>query len=203
MRHLSIIRLSAIFALISILFSCTNMSKEKNLIKDYEQNFDGTITDLSLKIHDIERTRTIFASDSLTIASKYLETKRASKIAELKIAISGDKEDIRISAKKLTDRKKLYEWEINYFENKIASKEESIKNWQDAIANYEGDCKNTFLEETYNNVQKYKANPSSILAYEYKVTYSIKNPFLNNVKQTITKNYIINPSLTKILDVSE
>jgi len=199
MAQLSLKNLITIFGVFLLFSSCMNMQTEKRLIADYEQNFDGTITDLSLKILKIERLRAILASDSLIIAREYLETKRASKIQEFKIYINSDMESIRDYESKLANRKNLYDFEIKSYEDNIAAKEKSIKNWEASILNYEGTCKDTFLEETYKNVQNYEANLGEILAYEYKVTYSIKNPFLNNVKQTLTKNYFFDGGLTKII----
>jgi hypothetical protein len=47
--------------------------------------------------------------------------------------------------------------------------------------------------------QKYTDKPDEILATQYKATYTIQNPLLNNAEQTLTKHYYFNPESTKIL----
>jgi hypothetical protein len=46
---------------------------------------------------------------------------------------------------------------------------------------------------------KYEGNPEQVLAKKYKATYSIENPILNNVKQTISKVYYFAPDISAIL----
>lgn len=52
-----------------------------------------------------------------------------------------------------------------------------------------------------NKIEKYSKVKDSILAREYKCTYTIINPLLNGIKQTLTKSYTINSDETKILSV--
>ena len=78
---------------------------------------------------------------------------------------------------------------------------EIIEHDQSVIDLYNGDCKGTFLEPVLSKINIFESKPDSIIAKEYDVTYTILNPMLNNVKQTLSKTYYINSDITKILKV--
>ena len=59
--------------------------------------------------------------------------------------------------------------------------------------------KSVYAEGAKKRYEKYKAMNNAKLSDVYQATYTIKNPLLNNVEQTITKNYYTNKEGTKII----
>ena len=85
---------------------------------------------------------------------------------------------------------------------KILSQKQLLFFEDENIELYKEDCKGTPLEETYNKIKELENNDlDSILSKEYDVIYTINNPMLNNVEQTISKKYYFNSNITKILKV--
>lgn len=172
-----------------ILVSCSP-SKEELLISDFEQTIGNTKTNLNLKFNKLEFIKNITWKDSLDFYIEYFEKKRDEKINELEESIQMNKNILNTITIEPIKIFKSKEFEI---ENKKK---------QSQIDLYKSDCKGTFLEEVYSIINTPNLNRDSILSKVYDVVYTIKNPMLNNVEQTISKTYYLNSDLTKILDVS-
>lgn len=198
----SLLHLGCFIGIVFTSLSCSKMQQEKDLISKYEQNFMGTQIDLGLTIDEIQRIKVIIASDSLLTLKTYLEEKRADIIVEFKsvnISHSVKLEDYKNKLKQrgLSDfQKETYKTRLEMYENFI---NKTLK----AIENFKGDCTNTFLEQTVIKVNAFEANPDSVLAIEYQVKYTIKNPQLNNAKQTLLKKYYFDEMLTKIIKTEQ
>ena len=119
------------------LVSCSPTNEER-VIMDFEQNINGTKTDLSMKIKTLEKVGVVTAADSATILDEKIKKGTERRIGHYKM------EEVNM------------DWLAT---NKI-----------------------------------YKSKPDSVLLTKYKCTYTIKNPFLNNVEQELTKLYHISNS---------
>ena len=169
-----------ILFVVALFSSCSNDPREQ-IISDYEQTSGDTKTDLSLNVLEIIELGSVNAIDSLKILVPNFEAKKREHINFLMERIEEDKKSPAISS----------------------TNEMTIKIWEDGIKKYESDCKGTFLEEDYNRIKRLESDTSKILYNKVKVTYSIKNPFLNNVKQELTKVYMFTPDNKIILGVIE
>lgn len=199
-----------------ILVSCSQ-SKEELLISDYEQTIGNTKTNLNLKFEKVEFIKDITTKDSLEILRKYFNEKRDKKIKEFEFEINSD-EMSNEKFKNIINNDKTNNNEIDNILNdfiygNVSKKELQIsinENKINIIQNryniklYKGDCKGTPLEETYNKIKELEnKNLDSILSKEYDVVYTIKNPFLNNVEQTISRKYYFNSDISRILKVTK
>ena len=183
-----------------LLVSCSP-SKEEQLISDYEQTIGNTKTNLNLKFEKVEFVKDITSKDSLLFLTKDFNKKRENIINKIESLIesyekmiSGNKK-LKRELKGVKIKKTTQEW--------IDKDIKNIEKNRVKIELYNGDCKGTFLELTYNKIKKLETNLDSILCKEYSVVYTINNPMLNNVEQTISKKYFINSEKSKILKVSK
>ena len=176
-----------IYLFVSLVFFSCSMSKEELLISEYEQTLENTKTDLNLKFKKLEFVKNITWKDSLSLLKKYFDKSR--------------KERIKYEENEIIELNKKIKNRIKYGSS-YSIYEEIIKVKQKHIESFKGDCKGTYLEKTYLKIHNSNLNSDSILSKEYDVIYTIQNPLLNNVKQTIFKKYYLNSDLTKILKVN-
>jgi hypothetical protein len=169
-----------------ILFSCSP-SKVEKLISDYEQTIGNTKTDLSLKIQELKEIGKITGKDSSDFYKSKIDSFKTLMYPHSNIdTISSFK--IYIDASKLAnDWKRLNE---EYPDYKYLKKAEL---WND----FKTEFKSFDLK-----FSEYKEKNDSVLAIKYNCTYTIKNPLLNNAKQTISKTYYVSKDLNKILKTS-
>lgn len=167
-----------------LLLSCTP-SKIEKLISDYEQTIGNTKTDLSLKIHELKEVQKITGKDS----SNFFKAKVDSTIKIL----SGDKIKTFKSINGTLDtlvNSYTHILEMDYSDFYA----EKLKYWSEI---------RTKLRINNLKAFKYEIVNDSILAIKYNCTYTIKNPILNNAKQTISKSYYVSKNLSKVLKTSE
>lgn len=182
------------------LISCSP-SKEEQLISDYEQTIGNTKTNLNLKFNKVEFVKDITSKDSLDNLIKYFNEEQGNMIKKIERDLKLSEENLVVN-KKILNILKDYEFSRKMYQKKIDSLELIIKVSHEYIEKYNGDCKGTFLEETLNKINKLETNLDSVLSKEYDVVYTINNPLLNNVEQTISKTYFIDSDLTKIIKVT-
>lgn len=182
-----------------ILISCSQ-SKEELLISDYEQTIGNTKTNLNLKFNKFEFIKDITWKDSLELLTVYFKEKKEKKIEQFEILKNSDIDDLE--SYKVYLKKEKYNSNKVMLKEYIDEREKSIQGYNESIELYNGDCKGTFLEDVYSKINNPNLNGDSILSKVYDVVYTIKNPLLNNVEQTISKTYYLNSDLTKILKVS-
>lgn len=176
-----------------IIFTSCSLSKEKQLISDYEQTIGNTKTDLNLKFEKVEFVKDITSKDSSDFLTKFVNEEKEKEIKNLTELIDIDEETIQIFRES-----GLSEEMIN-----VIAKEtfQQIENNKSILQLYNEDCRRTPLEPILIKINKLETNLDSVLCKEYDVTYTIENPFLNNAKQTLSKIYYINSDITKILKV--
>ena len=181
------------FALIIglIIFTSCSTPPEKQLVSNYEQRIGNTPTDLNLKFQKFEFIKDLTGRDSAIILTKYFEEKKLNKITIMQEGIDINNSEIESYKKVFTDQSM-----VDLLQEPLIKQNERS---QSIINLYNGDCKGTFLEPILIKISDFESKPDSILAKEYNVTYTILNPMLNNVKQTISKTYFINTDITKIL----
>ncbi len=188
---------SYLIILVIALFSCTQSPVEK-LICDYEQKIDGTTTDLSLKIKELKEVGFITALDSakiyeekfniesikmIEVTSAYINTLEV-EISEYKRAIK----DPILNVMHSDYKKRLIELQKKHIETNAT------------LVQYKnGDFSGTIYKELENKAVEFKKLGAEKLVLVYECTYSIKNPFLNGVSQTLHKSYHITSDLTKII----
>ncbi len=181
-----------------LLISCSP-SKEELLISDYEQTIGNTKTNLNLKFVKVEFVKDVTSNDSLEVLSKHFNEKKEKKIKQLKELMEMDNKIIKgYEQIRSTDP-----YMKDFYKGRITNLKESVQRRDKSIDTYNGDCKGTFLELMYNKINKLETNLDSVLSKKYNVVYTINNPMLNNVEQTLTKTYYFNSNITEILNVSK
>lgn len=165
--------------------SCLQNGRQKQLISDREQTIGGTKTDLSLKIKSLKKVKTITAKDSCDYMMKGYE-----------------------------------KWNLDSINTEINRSKDMYKLYSDSAAMVDAgtiDLKDSYFhihKEYYNNMsgiyysnvtlleraKEYYENPSKTLANIWNCTYTIKNPFLNNIEQELTKQYLFNADNSYIID---
>jgi len=153
------------------------------LISDHEQTLENTKIDLSLEIQELNKTGYILNRDSLNYYN--------SKLDSIKRII-----DNRLH-KKLTDysvTEKVIDSVKEYYS--ILNAKTFSKSSLDSflVWSHRG-----MIMSIYQIKSGQFFDDDSIYVNKWLCTYSIKNPFLNNVKQTITKTYLIYPDESGIL----
>ena len=117
------------------------------------------------------------------------------------------KERITSEEERLSDYEKELknsgdEYDTTHILYNIKTEKESIERATNAINVYNGDCKGTFLEETFIAIEEYEKKPDAILSVKYKVSYSLTNPILK-VKQTFDRCFYTNRSGTEFMKEAE
>lgn len=180
-------KISKIKLLIPILFfglvtlsSC--LDEREKLIKDYEERIGDTITDLSLKISKLEFVGTITGLDSanILIINKF---DKLITIDSLSKRIMGDNIRLTTLINELQDENGEFIYDDDY---------DFVTHLQERIRH------NTKL---LNDVNNYNLEGDKILVNKWECIYTIKNPRLNGVKQTITKTYGMDSSNQGVLTV--
>lgn len=193
MRNLTIL----LACLSIILFSC-QADPVAELISDYEQRIGGAKTDLSLKIISLKETGPVTGADSL----KFYEKEYKATHDEVVEAYNnyenlfddyiGKSDSLRDRMNELNKRK--YSSSINR-KVKTALAEHTI--YLDSAKRILG--KKEPLNKAYIKLTHYQARRDSLLGYKYECNYSLLNPLLNNVKQELSKEYVLNKQKSKIL----
>lgn len=182
--------------LAGVLLSC-GPSKVEKLILAYEQTIGNTKTDLSMKIQKLKDVGKITGNDSLKVLLSTFEIKKAEKIEYLTKSIKQD------SILLLKSKKDASDPDVGFiYQSSVELYSDLIKSSKKAIEIYKTDCKGTFLEISFQEIKKYESIKDSVLEIKYDCTYTIKNPFLNNVTQTIKKTYYISSDLNKVISTS-
>ena len=185
---------------ILILFASCQQSKQEKAIQDYVEDFNGTKTDLSFKVKSLDKVRDINGKDSVSYLLKEIGDTASLEYLEKMIAVFDsicERYDSIASyyAKQLDEEygkaigKKNYEL-INLFD-------EGNRRYSEKAH----DKKGTYIELCVlkANIKTYQNKGDSILVAEWKCTYTVKNPFLNNVSQQITKTFYLSPDNKVIL----
>ncbi|MGD9930251.1 MAG: hypothetical protein AB7U05_09535 [Mangrovibacterium sp.] len=178
-----------LIAFAMLVFSCTP-NKVETLISDYEQTIENTKTDLSLKIEKLKQNGIISASDSINFYQNQLDSlKRQTYSDKSKSDTLSNKYLVQILNEAYIRTSTSY---VNYGGQIL---KEASKRDEEMF----------MLAERYDKAlnEMLKKPSNEILAKKYNCTYTIKNPILNNAKQTIIKNYLIAPDESKILKVLE
>ena len=188
-----------LLVLFTALMFISCQTTEKKLIKDHEQTLGDTKIDTDISFNSLDEVQVITAKDSLKILETYLEEKRVNKIEELSEMIElyqdyVDKYTIEVDEAEYQSMKDIYQELLDL-------KKESIESYKLALINYQGDCKDTFLEPVIAQIEDYKKRGDEVLFSKYKANFTANNPFLNNIKQEITREYYISADKTKIMTV--
>lgn len=179
------------------IFSC-GKSKEEELIASHVQKIGETKTDLSFKMISLDKVKDITAKDSLEILQSHFNEKKTGKLEELRGNVELYEEYIKKYKTKLEEENKSNTSIVEMYQEFITEYEADVKRNKEFIEKYEGDCKGTFLEPVLSSINEYKEKEQEILATKFDAVYSIKNPLLNDAKQEINKEFIVNAERTKI-----
>lgn len=208
--------------LILILFislSCTD--EREKVIGNYVQRIGNVKTDMSFSIKKIKELEPISANDSLEILTKELVQLKGEFIAALKRQVTINENQLEVleyniknyqsnfpgnlSQSELEDRIENFNKHIEETKARIIDLTDQIEKVQndhiDQIADFENRAGQELIElkSTSDRIKQYESNPELILANKCKVTYKIKNPLMNKVKQEVTTIFIFSPDNRKIL----
>lgn len=164
-------------------------SVHEQAIIDYEQTTGGgTRTDLSMKVISLEKGEDITAEDSVKIfmvnkfgSDTFTVNKIKSRIHDYTLMYNRldslvAKYDSLMQTTKSIDMVDIYADSKEEFDSKRFDYEMKLHN----------------LQSIADSLQLLRAK-TGILASVWKCNYSIRNPFLNNVKQELTKSYVFSP----------
>lgn len=183
-----------------ILFSCSSDARIQ-LIADREQIIDGTKTDLSLKVLNLKELGSVTAADSLKILEQDFIKSRDNAIESYNglIAMHQGFLQSHLSTAKTEEFKEIRDDYLRY----AKEDEAHINECKEMIKKFETDCSGTILEPMFKHIAKLKRDTTRILCNKVQATYSINNPFLNNVKQELTRIYLFTPNNDSIIGVIE
>jgi len=201
--------MNRLFLILSIL-ALTGCADERSaLIADYVQT-TSNVKNFSL-VH-IENMDVISASDSLDILEANYERNKKAFLQSYKdlmrssVSINSSQHD-RLSMQSTTsesgsldnktDRTKTINIDTIAW---ISELERRAKSGNAAALVYQQKELNE-LKTIQKLITKYKANPNIVLARTAKVTYSINDPVLEDVKHEVTKTFIFSPDNERIFDV--
>lgn len=188
-----------IFTIAILLISC-GKSKEEQMMYDfnkenYLKSLDMNIDNSDFKIISIEKVKDITTKDSLDILQPYFEAKQKEKLSQLDETLRLYKQSLETSKKGLETAK--YPEYKELYAKRVSRDENDIRKTDSIITIYKNDCKGTFLEKTYADIQNYKSNPNTVLTTQYKGTYEIKAPA---GIMTYTYNYYTNREGTEFVE---
>lgn len=184
---------------ILLLSSCGNSKTEKAII-DFCQTTGNTKTDLSMEILKLEKLKDIKGIDSFNIVFNNLK-----EIADGRIKGFEDGSTIKPLNDLIDDYKfkKKYENDqklIKIYNDAIKESEKGIEAERLSIEKFKnGDYTEDGFKQDFEKANLYKSQSDKILATFYLCNYSIKNPFLNNVKQEFTDTFVLSPMNVVIL----
>lgn len=178
---------------------------------------------MSFSLKKIKQLESITAQDSLDILipdyarlkDKFIvDYNRQVKINSNQLEIL---EDNVLAYQTKPDYKKTYtkaerDERINEFNLLIENTKSKIADLTDQVEKVKNDSINSIddfekragdelieLRNMGDRIQSYKTKPELVLANTCKVTYKIKNPLMNNVKQEITKTLVFSADYKKVL----
>lgn len=179
-----------------ILVSC-GKSKGEQMLYDYQQEsvksgLNMNVEDLELEIKEVKEVEQITAADS---AKVYKE-----KLVHLWLGEDANREE----ADTLTYEYVITELDTlkNRYQEIILANIRADRSY----ANYEWKEKRDNMIDAYSDAvfwkmvnDAYLKKPDSVLSVKYQGTYSIKNPLLNNNKQTFDKYFYSDPKNEKFI----
>lgn len=167
-----------------LLISC--MSKQEQMIKEFEETFGETKTDLSFKAKEIKFLGSITAKDSIDY---YIDIFRAS---------------FKYPPETVDELLTTLRREVHYHDSlkaAIANSSERGREYQfykEVLIKYEPEI--SFQKRIYEGINKYmSSSPDSVIGNKWECCYTIKNPFLNNVRQEIVNQYLFNADNSKLI----
>jgi len=167
--------LIGLFAVLSLsLFSCKN--KYSDQIKTFVETKDNVITDLHFKLIHLDELSPTYAKDMIPTFESELQMDIAKELDRNTVHLRNliDDDDALIYLRKEIDSLSAYSSKVN---DCIGSKD--LKKIKSLNSNN--------LTPQVEMIEKLKSNPSQLMGYHAKCTYSIINPLIGNARQEITK----------------
>lgn len=146
------------------------------LISDYEQTIGNTKTDLSLDIQELKNVGYVLNRDSMRFYGDKIESLKSTLCKVLKVDSVKTKD-----MESIVDSMRKHYSDLNDKNLDYASLDSFII-WN---------RRSSFLMRNSIYYNKFSFKRDSVYVNKWLCTYSIKNPLLNNAKQTITKTYFI------------
>lgn len=140
---------------------------------------------------------TITASDSLQVAGVEYISKKEKFIQEYNILINASQ-----SLKKSQEERNLVHAAASDQIAWISELEERAEKGTASALMYK-QREIIELRKIANNIARYNADPSKVLARKVKVTYTIKNPLREDALQEMTRTFIFSADNKKVLAVTE
>jgi len=157
-------------AVLLLLTGCAGQSSYEKAIADFVQtDKKGTWTDLQFKVIEMGEPTDITVKDSVAILTKKFDAEKSKRLAMLNESIARNKESME--KERFNSMKQFYQ--------KLIDKNQALV---DSLAKTSVE-----LPDAYKN-----AAETTVLAKEITCKFSIANPMLNNAKQEITENFILN-----------
>jgi len=202
-----------------LFMACTD--KREKVIGDYVQTIGNVKTDMSFSLKKIKQLGSVTAQDSLDILAREYEKEKDEFIVSRNRQIKISKSQLEILENNVETfqtkpqgnyTKKEIETRIAEFKTIIENTTARIEDLTDQVNKVESnslDGMDDFdtraskelieLRNMQLRMQKYQSEPTLVLANKCRVTYKIKNPIMNNVKQEITKIFVFSSDNKKIL----
>ncbi len=155
---------------LSLLTSCGGQSKYEKAIADFVQtDKKGTWTDLQFKVIEMGDPTDITVKDSVAFLTEKFDSEKSKRLATLNENIARNKKSME--KERFNSMKEFY--------RKLIDKNQALV---DSLAKTSVE-----LPAAYKNAEE-----TTVLAKEITCKFSIVNPMLNNAKQEITENFILN-----------
>lgn len=171
-----------------LLVSC--IDKRKRVVSEYEQSSFGNKTEMAFKLLTIKDVRTFYGKDSAVILKHLRDSLVRLNIEMTKILMRTDSSLIN-NYTNLPDKK-----------NTITEYKLQLIRCQNAIDSLD---KGFFVDPDIvkfdKKMKEFEAKSDVALYNAVEVTYIMKNPFENYVKEEFTKMYAFSPDNSKIISV--
>lgn len=157
-------------AVLLLLTGCAGQSSYEKAIADFVQTDKrGTWTDLQFKVIEMGEPADITVKDSIAILTEKFDAEKSARLATLNESIARNKQSME--KERFHSMKEFYQ--------KLIDKNQALVDslMETSVA----------LPDAYKNTAE-----TTVLAKEITCKFSIINPMLNNAKQEITENFILN-----------
>lgn len=195
----------------TLLISC-GYNRQEQMLYDYVN--DGTqkvinaeAKNLGFKVKEIKKIKEITSNDSLSILENRLSDVKKELLPEIKESLVTARHLKETTENNLKEAMKFSTQEAKDFvvqlQATLEDTDKKIEEYQKLEKAYDSDFAGTEYEEAYKRIQEYKTLNNAKLSDVYKASYTIKNPILGNIEQTVTKIYYTNREGTKFISAKD
>nr|WP_314561861.1 hypothetical protein [uncultured Capnocytophaga sp.] len=191
----------------TLIISC-GYNHQEQMLYDYVNNgtqkvINTEAKNIGFKVKEIKKIKEITSNDSLSILEDRLSNVKKELLPKVKESLVTAHHLKETTENNLKEAMKFSSQEAKDFvvqlQATLEDTDKKIEEYQKLEKAYNSDFAGTEYQEAYKKVQEYKTMNNAKLSEVYKASYTIKNPILGNLEQTVTKTYYTNREGTKFI----